>query len=698
MKNKYLLLFVCSLFTCPLFSQEDSCRGNTWIKLLGKLGASERGLMLYPNGDGNLYVTGSKPDSGLILKINPDGDILWARSFDFFPGYDNIRSLSLDSDGMLLGCVRSCTCLNSGSGPQNTCYFKYDPQQDKLLWVWRPGFYTTYAYLLGIKEKHPNGNYLINFASNFPPFENVIMEIDRQTGQEVPGNSWRYDWQNGGSRHSKFSFLQDSSIIIGEEGYYDNGFERLSLLCISTSDGQPKWWQRSHLPSTDPVNINFRDFIVENDAVTSVSVGNDESNSIQKSFIFLQKTALHGDILWVKKYDLTELPLENPAKIIRVNDGYVVFGGPVFGQGDLFILKTDLDGNALWARRYRYSTGGGIAGGHDYTNGNQFLEMDGFFYFTAHSRDSSDAWDWVIAKLDSEGLVGDSCAYLTPTPVETYPILNPVQEQPPLSFRNLDIDFCSPVPIKPTAAADVSGYRTICENTCATEEGCDVKINNCVKFELLSIALDADGNRHYRVRFTNACAGQTLNYVAIQLPDGTVAVEPNDGAVVSTETGGDYLVRNPNYSPFYSVRFRSQGVGIGAGASEVFEYVLPPQSQPAYINVLARFQSGQSYEAHLNVFDCPVQQAVGNRADDFVAQISLTPNPVSDVLTVTVAEAGAGNWQIFSSDGRAIGAGRWNTSARFTVPTAGLSSGMYYLHLSWDDSGRVENRRFVKVE
>ncbi len=254
------------------------------------------------------------------------------------------------------------------------------------------------------------------------------------------------------------------------------------------------------------------------------------------------------------------------------------------------------------------------------------------------------------------------------------------------------------MPIKSTSAADVSRYRTICENICTPEEGCDVKINNCVKFELLSIALDADGNRHYRVRFTNACAGQTLNYVAIQLPDGTVAVEPNDGAIVSTETGGDYVVRNPNYSPFYSVRFRSQGAGIGAGASEVFEYVLPPQAQPAYINVLARFQSGQSYETHLNVFNCPVQQAVGNRADDLTAQISLSPNPVTDLLTVTLPEAGAGNWQIFSSDGRAAGAGRWQASAHFTVPTAGLPSGIYYLHLSWDDSGRVEKGRFVKIE
>jgi outer membrane protein assembly factor BamB len=505
--------------------------------------------------DGNLYVAGIKPDSAVILKINPNGEILWARSFDFFPGYDDITHLSLDSDGMLLGCVVSCTCL---VGIQNSCFFKYNPQTNQMLWIQRPGFYTAYAgYLYGIYEKYPNGNYYLEFSSAFPPFEDVLIEIHRQTGQEMIGTSWRYNWEGGSTHFFRFSTLHDSLIIINVDGSANIGFQRQGLICVSASDGQPKWWQMSHLPLTDSARIAAGDFVIDNDTIVSISSGNDEGLEPSKGFVFLQKTTSNGDVLWVKKYDLLEFPAEKATEIVRVSDGYVVFGGSEVSSFDnLFILKTDFDGNVLWARRYDYSMNDRVM---PRERQNEFLEIDGFFYFIAYSRDSSGATDWVLAKLDSEGLVSDSCAYLTPTPVETYSILNPVQEQPPLSFRNLDIEFCSPVPIKSTSAADVSRYRTICENICTPEEGCDVKINNCVKFELLSIALDADGNRHYRVRFTNACAGQTLNYVAIQLPDGTVAVEPNDGAIVSTETGGDYVVRNPNYSPFYSVRFGRRG-------------------------------------------------------------------------------------------------------------------------------------------
>ena len=161
MKNTYLIFLACLLCSAHFFAQTGStagaCPGDTWIKTLGKPGTHERGLVLCPAGDGNLYVTGSKPDGAILLKVSPKGETIWARSFDFFPGYDIITSLNLDSDGMLLGCAHSCTCFN---GVQNAFFFKYDPQQDTILWAQRPGFFSTYAGLIsGIREKHPGGNY-----------------------------------------------------------------------------------------------------------------------------------------------------------------------------------------------------------------------------------------------------------------------------------------------------------------------------------------------------------------------------------------------------------------------------------------------------------------------------------------------------------------------------------------------------------
>jgi hypothetical protein len=177
-----------------------------------------------------------------------------------------------------------------------------------------------------------------------------------------------------------------------------------------------------------------------------------------------------------------------------------------------------------------------------------------------------------------------------------------------------------------------------------------------------------------------------------------VAVEPAEGAVYTTENGRNYTMRNPNYSPFYSIRFKSQDAGIGNGASDVFEYTLIGQSQPAYINVFARLSPGPSYEAHLNVFNCPVQmQSVQNRSADLSSLLSLTPNPVADILTVTLPESGGGRWQIFDSNGREMSTGRWSRSPTFTIPTIDFPSGIYYIRLYRDGIDEVASKRFVRI-
>ncbi|MCB9330716.1 MAG: hypothetical protein H6574_06510 [Lewinellaceae bacterium] len=86
---------------------------------------------------------------------------------------------------------------------------------------------------------------------------------------------------------------------------------------------------------------------------------------------------------------------------------------------------------------------------------------------------------------------------------------------------------------------------------------------------LLRIVVDAAGNRRYRVRFINNCAGQNLNYLAILVPNGTYAVGPADGETYIAESGRAYTVRNPNSSPFYSIRFKAQGQGLAQGESDV---------------------------------------------------------------------------------------------------------------------------------
>jgi len=175
---------------------------------------------------------------------------------------------------------------------------------------------------------------------------------------------------------------------------------------------------------------------------------------------------------------------------------------------------------------------------------------------------------------------------------------------------------------------------------------CDVKTNGCVTFELLRITRDAQSRKTYHIRVVNNCSNELI-YTAFQLPNGIVADVPSNSSIFTTSSGRTYEVRNPNFSPFYSVRYKTLGVGLQNGQSDEFRYTLPPQSVPTYIHVLVKLAAQNFVEAHLNVFNCPVQNEADK--DDFahdrtngknlkLSQFNLFPNPSSGTLVVDFSD------------------------------------------------------------
>lgn len=151
--------------------------------------------------------------------------------------------------------------------------------------------------------------------------------------------------------------------------------------------------------------------------------------------------------------------------------------------------------------------------------------------------------------------------------------------------------------------ADTCCFQIIVNSQPPTPGNCDEKVIGCIKYELLDITLDADKNRTYRIRVTNNCTGKLI-YTAFQLPNGVTAMAPPDNSIYTAPSGREYAVRNPNFSPFYSIRFKSQMDSISNGQSDIFSYTLPAQSAPDYIHVIVRVYPKVFYEAHLNTFDC----------------------------------------------------------------------------------------------
>ncbi len=244
-------------------------------------------------------------------------------------------------------------------------------------------------------------------------------------------------------------------------------------------------------------------------------------------------------------------------------------------------------------------------------------------------------------------------------------------------------------------AKDACGQTKTCcfSVTVSEEDPCDVKTIGCMKYELLSITHDPIKRKTYRIRVTNNCAAPMI-YTAIQLPFGLVAASPADNATYNAPSGNQYKVRNPNYSPFYSVRYTALGTGIANGQSDILRYTLPPQADVTYIHIMAKLSVQQYFEAHLNTFYCPIGVTpTDDRSEEAPLVLEMDwpsilvfPNPAADALNVdlSVWEGEQVQLQVFNSQGQRVLHQTVAASlevTRIELPK-GIADGLYFLEAS----------------
>lgn len=250
---------------------------------------------------------------------------------------------------------------------------------------------------------------------------------------------------------------------------------------------------------------------------------------------------------------------------------------------------------------------------------------------------------------------------------------------------------------------------TCCFNvTIREEQPCDVKQIGCMKYELLSITRNASNLRlTYKIRVTNSCTNKMV-YSAFQLPDGIVAKAPANNSIFTTQAGRDYEVRNPNYSPFYSIRFKSKDDGITNGQSDIFEYTLPPQINPTYIHVTSKLEPQQFFEAHLNTFYCPIElvnSKTAQRSDDadltaFVKSVKLNvfPNPTNGSLFADLSgwQGEQAQIQVYDAQGRRVqhSTATANDGLQEIQLSENLADGLYFLEIQ-GENGEKQAVKFV---
>ena len=241
----------------------------------------------------------------------------------------------------------------------------------------------------------------------------------------------------------------------------------------------------------------------------------------------------------------------------------------------------------------------------------------------------------------------------------------------------------------------------------ASETACDTKTVDCLKYELLSITKNTSGDKTYRVRITNNCADK-LVYAAFQLPNGITAVGQTNNSTYTSLGGHTYDVRNPNFSPFYSIRFKDKSVdGIANGQSDLFEYTLPSTANPNYIHVATRVGS-TSREVYLNVFGCTVGSNSSRpdseeRAGDFefasFGEVRVFPNPTAGTLFADLStwDDQQVQFRAFNLQGQMLlhQTSQGGQIQQLDLP-ANLSEGLYLLEMTTENGERQVSKFLVK--
>lgn len=776
---KRLLLSALSLaFVGTAAAQPTaSCAPRTFHKHLGSLQdhwTIPRAIC--PSGDGNFLVSvdwvtkeqGLSTSRFLLMKITPAGEALWSRVFlreDPVLGIwaaMGITHMVTDSEGMLVATGEVGAYQNGQWRPLHFA-LRYDFAQDTVLWckhLRNPnvtgGFFGS---RYSVVEKSPGGNYLLSRQVELSVSEDEmeLMELQRQTGTVVASSGKRLEW-NKKTELRLSSVYQGALYHAGSQTLPDN-VKQACLLCKTDLTGQPIWAKAFSRPKEGMAHIALR---LDQDTLVSLFMGSDTIKTGGWRYVYLSKTTLSGDLLWVKRYEMPEMSGFSAHALEVTDNGYLIVGAEEQGGSGFFLFSTDKSGKVQRACHLPVPAPFKQPNLSAEMGGSRSVSSGSSFYFLGHFEanlfvppfrtlyegmllktelDLSDSDQCPFAPLISPLVESDVTDYaFRPVPLNATPFTaqtldmvvrteaDTISERtdcircdapcgPPLSLgpdRELFADTAVLLQAGPGyasylwndgstapnyAAAPGGTYWVEVTDACGfvqrdtvrlsyVEKVCDRKDLGCLRWELLDVQTAGEEDLRYLFRLTNGCASG-LKHIDFQVPSGVAATWPAQQALYFAPVSGRaYEVRNPNFSPFYSVRFKAAGNSpLLSGNAEVFEYRLPAQAQPAYIGSSVRLDDGSVHLALLNTFQCPPAAAMSRIAPEFILEKTplsstplLWPNPSRGELWLERRQGGQVQVRILNAQGQVLQSGQLLPEQAFVL-SGQLPNGLYYATL-----------------
>jgi gliding motility-associated-like protein len=393
-------LYTAILIGCS-FLGKVSAQG-TFMKSFGSSTVNEGGKSVVASPDGNYFVGGYRGDSALVMKVDPSGNIIWARTYQTQNNHVEVVSeLSITPDNFLIGCSNS---LQSNMGTYHYSYFKCD-LNGNMQWIigtndTRPNF------CHGILPKSASEYVLITgiYDMSGPPYPDPMQQGISAADGSILWNGPRYNYVDNAYIDDAYYGIIDANLNIYTTGriYVGGGNIGTMRPYISKFDsfGQHIWTNYYVGDPSDEARVYGIDLLLENDSLTICYFGNITAYS-NNFDIGLIHTNSAGIFAWGKNYQITNFSTEFSYKVLKMSYGYAITGFGSGGGDDLFILAVSNQGNLLWAKGYGAAT---TVEDIYATVGRNAIAIGDDILFTGQTGDANDK-DLLLVRVDSSGNV-----------------------------------------------------------------------------------------------------------------------------------------------------------------------------------------------------------------------------------------------------------------------------------------------------
>jgi hypothetical protein len=337
--TKRMLLATVSVLLLVATTAADP--GDTlWTRAYG--GSSyEEAYSVQQTADGGYIVAGRTESFGAgdddvwLLRTDPNGDTLWARTYGSGDS-DQGRSVQQTTDGgyIVAGFIEDANLV------ANLYLVKTDADGDTL-WTWRYEG-DDYAYIYSVQQT-TDGGYVL--AGKTGP---LLQDYDAWLVKTDALGDTMWTRRYGGGDHQEAYAVRQTAdggyIVTGETGTCPD----FDVYLWKTDAGGETVWTRTYGGSDYDRGYSVR----QTTDGGYIIVGTTESFGAGYQDVYLVRTDADGDSLWTRVYGHSQ---EDYAYSVQqtADHGYVVAGYTQSGRDlNVWLLRIDVDGDTLWTRTY----------------------------------------------------------------------------------------------------------------------------------------------------------------------------------------------------------------------------------------------------------------------------------------------------------------------------------------------------------